>query len=300
MRRLAPDGGDVEAHLGAFLKQAMKTNDPHYKADLIAIRYYLRALTQRAASDIRAASAGQTTLLTLVTRLHDLSVSHGIRVCFISFNYDTLLEKAIEDRFGHYFQSLDDYLSAPFPVYKPHGSTNWIQELALSEPSPTRVVYDHFSQIPLAKHWDAGTGGAVEMLDGGQRNVGQGNDRLYVPAVAIPADYKDAFVMPEDHLLGMRTALNETSALLVAGWRASETEFLRICATELYSHLQGLRSYVVDYNKEDPASAGLVAIRNFPHALDLRSTGVWGNGFAEFANSEDFDWEVRGLIDPRT
>jgi hypothetical protein len=83
MRRLAPDGGDVEARLGEFLKTAIETDDPYYKADLIAMRFYLRAITSKAAIDVKAASAGQTSHLTLVSRLHDLSVATGVGVSYV-------------------------------------------------------------------------------------------------------------------------------------------------------------------------------------------------------------------------
>ena len=43
---------------------------------------------------------------------------------FISFNYDTLLDQAVQSRFGITLLALDDYLS--FGLIKPHGSVNWI------------------------------------------------------------------------------------------------------------------------------------------------------------------------------
>lgn len=42
----------------------------------------------------------------------------------ISFNYDTLLDQAVQSQFGISLLTLDDYLS--FGLIKPHGSVNWI------------------------------------------------------------------------------------------------------------------------------------------------------------------------------
>lgn len=296
MRRLAPEGGEVEAQLGDFLKRAIESDDPYYKADLLAMRFYLREITQRAAGDVRAASAGQTSQLTLVTRLHDISVSHGVKINFISFNYDNILEHAVGDRFGQKFKSLDDYLVAPFGIFKPHGSIDWIQELPLKQTSDEAVFYNNPRQVALAKYWDPRTGGTVGLFDDRRANLGYNDDKLYVPALAIPAAYKDAFIMPDGHLEAMTKVLKDTRAILIIGWRASETEFLRLCTEHLRGHLDGLRSYVVDYNGGGPASAGLAAISNFPQALSQRTTGVWGRGFADFVTSDDFSWEVGTLI----
>ena len=51
----------------------------------------------------------------------------------ISFNYDTLLDRAIKDSYHHTFDSLDDYLH--FQYIKPHGSINWFLQKRASDRS---------------------------------------------------------------------------------------------------------------------------------------------------------------------
>jgi len=59
--------------------------------------------------------------LKLIEKLNTLS-NHDIPN-FISFNYDTLLEQALENI---YYPALDPEEVGKYPVLKPHGSVNWI------------------------------------------------------------------------------------------------------------------------------------------------------------------------------
>jgi hypothetical protein len=215
---------------------------------------------------------------------------------YVSFNYDTILEAAITSRFGYRYTTLIDYIANPTKVFKPHGSTNWIQELPLRETPSESVFYNHDSEISLARYWAAGTKGSVGILDSGRQNIGQADDRLHVPALAIPATYKDAFVMPDSHLEEMKRVLENTTALLIIGWRASEYQFLDLCASHLRGLEDGLRSFIVDHNQASPESAGFATMSNFPQALHPRTTGIWGQGFSRFVTSESFDLEVGKLV----
>src|SRR5260370_35432486 len=51
----------------------------------------------------------------------------------ISFNYDTLLDRAVIDVFDETLTSFDDYNN--FPFVKPHGSVNWILGKRASDPN---------------------------------------------------------------------------------------------------------------------------------------------------------------------
>jgi hypothetical protein len=51
----------------------------------------------------------------------------------VSFNYDTLLDRALQDVYGYPLARLEDYLEVPY--LKPHGSVNWFLSPRFSDPN---------------------------------------------------------------------------------------------------------------------------------------------------------------------
>ena len=65
----------------------------------------------------------------------------------VSFNYDTLLEEALDSTLGIRFDSMGDYVTGNYKVIKPHGSINWWHRVDSPQfPSPTSIP-DH--RIPM-------------------------------------------------------------------------------------------------------------------------------------------------------
>lgn len=80
------------------------------------LSFYIWRLLLGVSSEYRESSNGYYTFL---SKLRSKDEPFSI----ISFNYDTLLERAIKDTFHLTFDSLDDYIN--FKLIKPHGSINW-------------------------------------------------------------------------------------------------------------------------------------------------------------------------------
>lgn len=68
-------------------------------------------------------------------RLKDLDRDFGL----ISFNYDVLLDRSIQDEFGVSLDHLDKYFTQKF--IKPHGSVNWL--LSKRDSEPTLTTQEH-------------------------------------------------------------------------------------------------------------------------------------------------------------
>jgi len=59
------------------------------------------------------------------------------------------------------------------------------------------------------------------------------------PALAIPVESKLDFECPDEHLQALHTVIPEVDKLLVIGWRAAETPFLKLLASKLVHAIQG-------------------------------------------------------------
>lgn len=284
MRNRDPKGASVEQVLSQFMTRLEQTGDPVYKRDVIALRFYLREVILRSSTAAAKDVAHLTNYLELVTRLHDVRPGD---VAFVSFNYDTLLEDAITARFGCRFRGLADYLEAPMPVFKPHGSVNWVELIPATAPPPPGggYYYMHNSLPDVAEFADFNTAGTVQMLDERSRN--HGRQELVVPAVAVPVTDKDAFVMPDEHLVALTELLKRVTHVLTVGWRGTETRFQELCRTNLRPYDAGLRSFVV--TKGDSEKAGAEVIRNMAPNLHNRITPVAFEGFTSFLSSGELE-----------
>jgi hypothetical protein len=285
LRSLAPTGGGVEAVLGEFMSRAVTNGDPAYKRDAIALKFYLARIIERSAAAAEDSAASLTNYLALVTRLHDTVGSH---VAYVTFNYDTMLENALNSRFGSRIGSdMASYLNGPAPVFKPHGSVNWTQALPALRPAPpgTAHPYMHLNLADLAEHADFDGAAAVDVVN--PREKGVGMDRFYVPAIAAPVTDKDAFVMPDAHLGAMTDVLRRATRVLTIGWRGSELRFQETCREHLRGYAEGLRGLVV--TKGADRSAGDETIGNLSPKLRANLTDVAYGGFTEFLETDALD-----------
>jgi hypothetical protein len=288
MRSAGRVGGGIEGALGQFMELARRTDDVYYKRDVLALRFYLRDIIQQATASAVTATSGLTSQLRLVTRLHDLQVEFSKKVIFVSFNYDALLEMAITARFGYRFDSMESYVNAPMPVFKPHGSVNWVERIPRSYPYPPADVmrYMDLSQIDKVADLDLNSQSTIEIMGEDGVSVGQGRHHFTLPALAVPVTRKNSFMAPEEHLALLENLLREVTAVLIVGWRASETDFSQLCNTNLRGYSEGLRSHVITYGDDEPAADEV--IRNFQPHVSL-DTGIDRRGFSTVMNDAKDD-----------
>src|ERR1700737_2733041 len=93
MPRLRAASPSIEEELEKIREEA-KTH-PSLRRQLAAIRYYLQGVIQSTSINwYRATNGGLTNYVRLLQRVEAWRSAHNERVCLVTFNYDTLLERA--------------------------------------------------------------------------------------------------------------------------------------------------------------------------------------------------------------
>jgi hypothetical protein len=152
-------------------------------------------------------------------------------VCFVTFNYDTLMENAL-NALGIELKTLTDYVRPKYSLVKLHGSIDW--QTWISKATTTLPNNGQPSDLELIL-------GAPIVAD--DRPVFGMNDvpppiaeteiHFHLPALAIPTASKKAFVCPDDHVSVLRERIPQVTKIAVVGWRATEHNFLEILAADL-------------------------------------------------------------------
>jgi hypothetical protein len=132
LRLVAEDGGSVESQLSAF--EAETATYPMRKVHLAAIRSYLRRIIADVQNHWMTECDGVTNYAELVDRLEP-----SFAVCYVTFNYDTLLERGITDATRRKYAGIADHVTPRPIVIKPHGSITWSQRV--------QVPSDYFDEI---------------------------------------------------------------------------------------------------------------------------------------------------------
>lgn len=204
-------------------------------------------------------------------------------VILITFNYDTLIERALSLHFDDFnFKAINDYIRRPsYKLFKLHGSLNWghpIEGDARLDPHQT-AEYLRNAIIELSgslRYEDD----QFAVLDEPKVAV---NDWLYFPAISIPVQTKSHFSCPQDWLSHLDTLLQGVSNLLVIGWRGGEEHFLKRVVPILNLN-EGLHLSIVSHTG---TSANETQTRL--QRADLRCARSWlyPGGFTKFICSED-------------
>jgi hypothetical protein len=203
------------------------------------MRFYLRDLLWDAATEVLKANGGITNYTDLVTRCFQWAAKANSHVCFVSFNYDHLLESACRAHFGLKVDSLPSYLGNPIAsVLKPHGSVlwNWVHPDLSDRVFPYQMTTGKSAEPAITsgepdtiESWD------VYASDEPRNQVGVGNtQRMALPAVALPMTQKSHFVWPPEQDKFIRETIPNGSfgRVAIIGWRAAEIHF-----TELLNRL---------------------------------------------------------------
>jgi hypothetical protein len=227
-------GEALEAILESFSRESAE--DPVRGVQLSEMRIYLRLLIKNKASDF---SDGPTVYDDLVERIRHWCATSAGTFCAATFNYDTLMDEALQRAGLNYFRTEDavSMPTAPFRGYfKLHGSTNWQYRVAIQKdvthlPGGGRTIGGRtLRTYPPSEQELLGAKLSVNHQDSFQlTNEGEQYFESY-PALAIPVAFKNdsMFVIPRPELQKLTDLLKEATGILVVGWRAMEGHFLDI------------------------------------------------------------------------
>ncbi|HEX6573862.1 MAG TPA: hypothetical protein VF042_02735 [Gemmatimonadaceae bacterium] len=111
----------IEARLEEY--QAESKTHRHRIVQLASLRFYLREIIEHAQDRWLKYQRSRLNHITLIDEIE--CGRRGEDVLFVTFNYDTLIETALEVM-GMKIETMSDYVAAhPYKIIKLHGSTDW-------------------------------------------------------------------------------------------------------------------------------------------------------------------------------
>jgi hypothetical protein len=202
--------------------------------ELTALRCYLQRAIRRCEMVWMGITRGITNQLTLLREIERI-YSGSRPTCLVTFNYDTLLETALE-LLGqeHKIQSMQAYASHGrlFRLFKLHGSVNWGLEFDGDLPPSLGLASPDFIGRFVVE--DSPKLGDPELYVLSDALTLLSSDRRPVfPAVAIPVEEKNDFQCPKPALDALKQLMPDVSKVITIGWRASEAHFLSLLDTHL-------------------------------------------------------------------
>jgi hypothetical protein len=165
------------------------------------------------------------------------------RVCFVTFNYDTMLEEAMEQVLRLHVQDVDSYHKwENYSLFKLHGSVNWgrvVEGIKREFDSPSQF-YQYLMNTANPGDVDLGR---YQICDFNMRAAPDTGGTLY-PALSIPVEKKDEFSCPPGHVSALEAILPTVTKMITVGWRASEEEFLNMLLASRMVKVAGIRQLV--------------------------------------------------------
>lgn len=227
---LLRSGAPVEQQLAKFQEQAMTF--PERYRQLAAIRYYLHFVLWECQKHWLNHHKGITNYATFLDAIERWRFEANEQVCLVTFNYDTMLEQAMEQVLRCTFNDFNQYTSHEnYKLIKLHGSIDWGHEVhALARPRYPTEVINVAADVKLSEQFRRVVQHPMVFDDG---SVG-------FPALAIPVEKKNEFACPLEHIQVLADLIPRVTKVITIGWRATEEHFLRM----LKAPLTGLQSDV--------------------------------------------------------
>ncbi len=216
----------LEEALAGFAAKA--ENSFERRAQLVAFRFYLRHLVTDRTGLCLSATSGYTHYLKLFNRLHDWQRQSGEPIRIVTFNYDTLIEDALETVVtGWRFDKKGDYIRrTDWTLTKLHGSVTWGRaaryggpDFSISNPDRAMALAN---QIPFEDEQAL----SFQMWSG--TNLDAPRTQVYIPALAVPMANKTQFECPTFQVEALQSCMAEVNRLLICGWRAAESHAIEI------------------------------------------------------------------------
>jgi hypothetical protein len=217
---LRKPGISVESELARFQLQA--ETFPRAYQELAAIRYYLQLALWNCQDVWRQQHFGITNYATLLREIERWRYGSSGSVCFVTFNYDTMLEEAMNQVLGFQVVDLNTYVAqSNYVLVKLHGSINWGRELDV-----TLVGQSYTPQYLIREAASLKVSDRYRLVGPSVASIGQ--NKVVFPALSIPVENKDVFECPRTHLDKLEQFLPRVDRIMTIGWRATEAEFLNL------------------------------------------------------------------------
>lgn len=264
IRRRLASGEDIEEVLQSINGSVYAGR----KEAISSIRYYLRHLLKDTSVKWINNSDGLTNYHVFVDFIRNFTGSQEVYI--VSFNYDEMIEKALEDILDLPFLSLDDYVNdKKYKLIKPHGSIGWVQEATMksSPGSWTHKVIEDIGEINLLEKY---------RIDSSNVPING------YPLISIPILSRAEFSCPKQHLKSLEGFLPKVTHLLTIGWRGREQHFISTYLKKLKPVKLGAVSSNEASARETVGNLTDVGVKN------SGSIAYPLNGFSDFVYEERF------------
>jgi SIR2-like domain len=271
---------NIEQELEKFREQS--GSDPVCARQLLALQYYIRDVIRECESRWSARTHGVSNYKTLLDQIR----KHP-DLCFVTFNYDTLLETALAG-LGVQIPNIAGYVSEPkCALFKLHGSTNWERRV----PANKTTLYAASSEPQEKDLLDSSPvfddSSFVRKI--GDPHSGESMTQRYYsyPALAIPTAAKSTFVCPPEHVRVLTECIPKVTRILIVGWRAAEQHFLQMLATGLSKPVR----VMAVCEKPDASTETLDRLKPIapPGSTLLAARG----GFTDFVKERESEWLLK-------
>ncbi len=213
----------LEGELARMMARSRTDNE--LEIGLLAVQFYLSHLFRDCSTGVLEARGRLTNYARFVRRLEEWRADHDEQTTYVTFNYDTLLDAALRERGS--LEEWDDFVRPHRAYFKVHGSVDWAQRV--------EVAGNPIGRNPQAMIWAAPRLTRVKQLDAWRIRADPGvvdmDDAIWAPAIALPVEDKDELVLPAEHLEVLKQRLRQVTRVLTFGWKARETEFLKLLQT---------------------------------------------------------------------
>jgi len=228
-----PNGRTVEQVLEQL--QAEADDYPERRQQFAAVRYYLHVMLWICVAHWNRLAKGVTNYKALLDQIERWRKPDD-QVCLVTFNYDTMLEEALPV-VGVQIGDLPDYISNDkYKLLKLHGSVNWgrsvdtailgIENLGAWEIA--NWLIDNVRSLKISN--------TFRMVL--QHPMSKLHNVALFPAIAIPVQSKLQFECPTEHLTALQEFIPKTTKLLMIGWSATESHFLKLLAERITHKLK--------------------------------------------------------------
>lgn len=242
-------GNDIEAILEDDWKTLIASRNIELAAQHMQLQFFLQKLFQVISKNC-AEKYFRYSLPSLFVQNLFSKKQNNNKPVIVSFNYDTILENAIENHLRVSFNHTDQYIKpetgSPFMFFKPHGSCNWgwafdqtkTKEAGYDIPrwlyknniSPAEVYYDLLEEGMLVSdgwgHEARNHPHAIGKIAPNKNKITIiKKDRHYFPSLLLPYRDKDEFVMPYQHQVRMELIIPHIEELVLIGWKGNEKLF---------------------------------------------------------------------------
>jgi hypothetical protein len=271
LRRLA-GGVSLEQELDSLFSEA--ADYAPLRRQFTALRFYLQRVLFTCGTEWLKQANKVTNYVGLLDTIDRWRTKRKMDVCFVSFNYDLMLEAAF-DEIGVTFSAFADYLKGPYYLIKPHGSVDWARRVHHIKSEPQKsietMLIEQIDNITITREF-------VHM--GASPSSGSTAQPLF-PAIAVPLAKKLDFEVPESHLEALKAMVPQVTHLLTIGWRGTEESFLKLFQEN--RRPKGHFGLVVSGSREGAQEVGTNMTR-----FGLTPAALSGHTFSSFVRSDEF------------